>query len=70
MTENMLVYALIVVTFGLAIVFGVYQWSKAGKARRQHEHSVAERNEGPNTAPVATDAARPSQTTPRAKEFS
>jgi hypothetical protein len=53
MTEDNLVLYLIVVTFGLAIAFGGYQWFRANKAKREHHHSVAERQEGPNQPPVA-----------------
>jgi uncharacterized protein HemX len=63
MTESTLVYALIAVTFALAIVFGVVQWNKAKKARNNHEHSVAERQEGAAATPQ-------SQPTQRSKEFS
>jgi Flp pilus assembly protein TadB len=46
MTEDNLVLYLIVITFGLAIAFGAYQWFRARKAKREHHHSVAERQEG------------------------
>jgi Flp pilus assembly protein TadB len=42
--SDMVIY-LIGATFALAIVFGLYQWQKAVKARREHHHSVAERKE-------------------------
>jgi hypothetical protein len=48
MTEDNLVLYLIVITFGLAIAFGAYQWTRANKAKREHHHSVAERQEGPD----------------------
>ncbi len=52
MNEDNLVLYLIVITFGLAIAFGVYQWMRASKAKKEHHHSVAERNEGPDHPPV------------------
>jgi cytoskeletal protein RodZ len=48
MTEDNLVLYLIVITFGLAIAFGVFQWFRARKAQREHHHSAAERKEGPD----------------------
>jgi hypothetical protein len=52
MTEDNLVLYLIVITFGLAIGFGAYQWFRANKAKREHHHSVAERQEGRDHPPV------------------
>ena len=51
MTEDNLVLYLIVITFGLAIAFGAYQWLRASKAQREHHHSVAERQQGPDHPP-------------------
>jgi Flp pilus assembly protein TadB len=48
MTQDNLVLYLIVITFGLAMAFGAYQWWRASKAKREHHHSVAERQEGPD----------------------
>ncbi len=58
MTQDNLVFFLIVTTFGLAIAFGAYQWFRARKAKREHHHSVAERNEGADP-PSAQSAAAP-----------
>ena len=54
MTEDNLVFYLIVITFGLAIGFGAYQWFRANKAKREHHHSVAERQEGRDQPRAAT----------------
>jgi hypothetical protein len=51
MTEDNLVLYLIVITFGLAIAFSVFQWVRARKAQREHHHSAAERKEGPDHPP-------------------
>ena len=54
MNQDYLLLSLIVVTFGLAIAYGVYQWFRATKARREHHHSVKERQDGgPAVAPAA-----------------
>jgi uncharacterized membrane protein YidH (DUF202 family) len=46
MAEDNLVLYLIVFTFGVAIAFGAYQWFRARKAKREHHHSVQERQQG------------------------
>ncbi len=64
MTQDSLVLFLIVITFGLAIAFGAYQWFRARKAQREHHHSVAECSPDPASAragaqkPLSPDADR------------
>lgn len=44
MDSNIIPY-LFLVTFLIALVFGVIQWNKAKKARREHHHSVGGKTE-------------------------
>jgi uncharacterized protein HemX len=69
MAENMLVYALMAVTFALAIVFGVVQWNKAKKARETHEHSAAERQQGTNAGNAVPAATQTARSPDRTKKF-
>ncbi len=62
MTEDNLVFYLILVTFALAIGYGVYQWLRANKAKREHHHSVAERRQGANHASGTTAPQRKEST--------
>jgi uncharacterized protein HemX len=68
MTEDNLVLYLIVVTFALAIGYGVYQWMRAKKAKREHHHSVAERQEGADQPNVHAAATTPHVKRPQSKE--
>ena len=73
MTESTLVIALVAIALALAIMFGVYQRAKAHKTRphnMDHEHAMAERDEGPDTVPVLTDPDRSVQPSPQANKFS
>jgi hypothetical protein len=54
MTQDNLLLYLIAATFGLALAYGVYQWLKVTKARREHHHSVKQRQDAAARAvPVA-----------------
>jgi uncharacterized protein HemX len=55
MTESSLIYYLFGLTFALAIGYGIYQWWRAKKARREHHHSVAEQRQ-PETPQTRVDA--------------
>ena len=45
MTQDNLVVYLILATFALVLVFGVYQWFRTRRATRNHEHSAVEKTQ-------------------------
>ena len=55
MTESTLVFVLFIVTFAAAIAFGAWQYVRAKKARRDHHHSVAEKQEMAEASVRRTD---------------
>jgi hypothetical protein len=56
MTQDNLLLYLIVSTFGLALAYGMYQWFRARKARREHHHSAKQRQDAAAERGGATGA--------------